>query len=83
MFNFFKRQKKKKDFDAYEDDYENDFNDNDEDTYSPRFPNVHWTCDHCGAYLNDQYGFDDNKYIWKCTECGRKSSISSDNIIYD
>lgn len=45
-----------------------------------RFPDVDWWCDHCNAYLNDQSGFDDHKYIWKCTDCGYKNSISSDNI---
>ncbi len=47
---------------------------------SDRFPDVDWWCDRCGAYLNDQYGFDDHNYIHKCTECGHKNSISSDNI---
>ena len=47
---------------------------------SKRFPNIDWWCDHCGAYLNAQDGFDDHKYIWKCTECGYKNSISSANI---
>lgn len=45
-----------------------------------RFPEIDWYCDKCGAYLNSQNGFDDNKYLWKCTECGFKSSISKDNI---
>lgn len=45
-----------------------------------RFPDVDWFCDRCNAYLNIQPGFDDHKYIWKCTECGLKNSISSDNI---
>ena len=45
-----------------------------------RFPDIDWWCDRCGAYLNGQEGFDDHKYIWKCTECGHKNSISSDNI---
>ena len=47
---------------------------------SERFPDVDWYCDRCGAYLNIQDGFDDHKYIWKCTECGHKNSISSANI---
>lgn len=47
---------------------------------SERFPNVDWFCDNCGAYLNYQPGFDDHHYIWKCTQCGFKSSISSANI---
>lgn len=50
---------------------------------SERFPDIDWWCDKCGAYLNSQVGFDDHKYIWKCTECGFKSSISGDNIRYD
>lgn len=45
-----------------------------------RFPGIDWWCDLCGAYLNDQIGFDDHKYTWKCTECGYKNSISRDNI---
>lgn len=49
-----------------------------------RFGNVDWYCDKCGAYLNDQDGFDDDHhYVWKCTECGFKSSISWDNITWD
>ena len=47
---------------------------------SERFPEIDWWCDRCGAYLNDQDGFDDHKYIWKCTECGHKNSISASNI---
>ena len=46
-----------------------------------RFGNVDWYCDFCYALLNVQEGFDDRHYVWKCTECGHKSSISSDNII--
>lgn len=45
-----------------------------------RFPDIDWYCDRCNAYLNDQPGFDDHKYTWKCTECGHKNSISSDDI---
>ena len=47
---------------------------------SERFPNIDWCCDRCNAYLNSQPGFDDHKYTWKCTECGHKNSISSDDI---
>ena len=47
---------------------------------SERFPNIDWYCDRCNAYLNDQEGFDDHKYIWKCVVCGHKNSISSANI---
>ena len=46
----------------------------------PRFPDVEWYCDHCGAHLSSQAGFDDHKYVWKCSNCGGKNSISRDNI---
>ena len=49
-------------------------------TMSERFPGIDWYCDRCGAYLNDQLGFDDYHYVWKCTECGHKNSISADDI---
>lgn len=45
-----------------------------------RFPDVDWFCDRCEAHLNEQTAFDDNKYLWQCTECGFKNSISSVNI---
>lgn len=45
-----------------------------------RFAGITWWCDRCGSQLNEQRGFDDYKYIWKCTECGYRNSISSDNI---
>ena len=47
---------------------------------SDRFPDIDWWCDRCGAYLNSQERFDDHHYIWKCTECGHKNSISASNI---
>ncbi len=46
-----------------------------------RFPGIDWECDKCGAILNYQQGFDDHKYIWKCTNCGHKNSISRANIV--
>lgn len=46
----------------------------------PRFPGITWYCDHCGASLSSQEGFDDHKYTWKCRKCGYKNSISWDNI---
>lgn len=49
--------------------------------YEKKFPDVDWYCDRCNAYLNIQPGFDDHHYVWKCTECGFKNSISSDSII--
>lgn len=47
---------------------------------SERFPGIDWYCDRCNVYLNDQPGFDDHHYVWKCTECGHKNSISADDI---
>ncbi len=47
---------------------------------APRFPGIDWYCDKCSAYLNDQEGFDDHKYVWKCRKCGYKNSLSWDNI---
>lgn len=47
-----------------------------------RFPDIDWRCDRCGAYLNSQKGFDDHHYVWKCTECGHKNSISAANIYW-
>ena len=47
---------------------------------SERFPGIEWFCDRCNSCLSDQDGFDDFRYVWKCTECGYKNSISSDNI---
>lgn len=35
---------------------------------SERFPDIDRWCDHCGAYLNDQDGSDDDNYTHKCTE---------------
>ncbi len=47
---------------------------------SKRFPNVDWWCDRCDSKLNNQENFNDHNYTHKCTECGHKNSISSDNI---
>ena len=54
-------------------------NEFDDDT--KRFPGVEWYCDNCGARLDDQEGFTDHKYVWKCKNCNYKNSISRDNII--
>lgn len=56
----------------------NSFSSNEE--HDERFPDTDWWCDSCNSYLNSQEGFDDHKYVWKCTNCGFKSSISKDNI---
>ena len=48
---------------------------------APRFPEYDWYCARCKDCLSEQIGFDDNKFIWKCTRCGHKNSISKDNLI--
>lgn len=47
----------------------------------PRFPEYDWYCARCKDCLSYQPGFDDNKIVWKCTNCGHKNSISKDNLI--
>ena len=45
-----------------------------------KFPDVDWYCVNGSAYPNNQDRLDNPKYLWKCTECGFKISISKDNI---
>ena len=45
-----------------------------------RFPKYDWYCVHCHEKLNNQAGFNDNKFTWKCTNCSYKNSISKDNL---
>ena len=45
-----------------------------------RFPGIDWYCDRYNAQLNSKSGFDAHHYVWKCTECSHKNSISSDSI---
>ena len=45
-----------------------------------RFPDYEWYCFKCKECLNSQVGFDDHKTVWKCTNCGHKTSISKDNL---
>ena len=47
---------------------------------TPRFPDYEWYCVSCHECLSAQAGFDDNKFIWKCTNCNYKNSISKDNL---
>jgi serine/threonine protein kinase len=42
---------------------------------------VIWLCDECETYLNIQEGFNTEKGIWKCTECGFENDVTDDNII--
>lgn len=48
-----------------------------------RFPGIDWYCDVCGAFLNEQEGFNDSMSSWSCTECGCDNSITEEDIIYD
>lgn len=40
-----------------------------------------WTCDNCGAYMNDQPGFSVSSGSWCCKECGSWNDVSEDNGI--
>lgn len=42
---------------------------------------IKWYCDDCGAYLNEQPGFDPDCGEWECTECGYENEIDSMAII--
>lgn len=39
-----------------------------------------WTCDKCGAHLNDQPGFNVSSGEWRCAKCGSWNDVSEDNI---
>lgn len=45
------------------------------------FSDFDWYCDKCGAYLNDQRGFDGEYGIFICKECGAGNYISATNIV--
>ena len=40
-----------------------------------------WICDYCGAYMNDQPGFDVTEGTWTCPECGAVNDVSSNNVL--
>ena len=40
-----------------------------------------WKKDYCGAYMNDQSGFDVSGGTWVCTECGALNDVSEDNTL--
>lgn len=42
---------------------------------------IYWFCDGCGAFMNDQKGFNTKKKTWKCRECGMKNDVSEANIV--
>lgn len=46
----------------------------------PRFPEYEWYCASCKENLNNQAGFNDNKFTWVCKNCSYKNSISKDNL---
>ncbi len=39
-----------------------------------------WVCDFCGAYMNNQRGFNVSRGIWKCTKCGALNDVSQNNL---
>ena len=43
--------------------------------------NCDWICDYCGAYMNDQPGFDVTGGTWTCTECGAVNDVSENNVL--
>lgn len=40
-----------------------------------------WYCDNCGAYLNDQRGFDGEYGIFTCKQCGYDNRIDATQIV--
>ena len=42
---------------------------------------VHWFCDKCGSYLNDQKTYVEDKDMHKCEECGYVNNLSKKNIL--
>lgn len=52
----------------------------DGDDLDSRFPGVEWYCDHCGAHLNEQAGFDDHLSEWKCAACGHENELDISEI---
>lgn len=65
----------KLDYLFFPEDYEYTY---DGDDVTSRFPDMIWKCDHCGALLNDQEGFDDRFDAWQCRRCGTINPISAE-----
>ena len=40
-----------------------------------------WVCDGCGAYMNNQPGFNTFSGKWRCTDCGALNDVSQNNIL--
>lgn len=43
--------------------------------------NCDWICDSCGAYMNDQPGFNIFSGTWRCTCCGALNDVSENNVL--
>lgn len=39
-----------------------------------------WICDKCGAYMNDQVGFNVFGGTWRCMVCGALNDVSEANV---
>ena len=42
---------------------------------------VDWFCDRCGAYMNNQPGFDDSREWCQCARCGWPNDLRPGNIV--
>lgn len=40
-----------------------------------------WICDKCGAYMNNQPGFNVLSGTWTCADCGALNDVSSNNVL--
>ena len=42
---------------------------------------IHWYCDDCGEYLNNQHGFTTETGFWKCEKCGFINDVTKNNML--
>lgn len=40
-----------------------------------------WICDCCGAYMNDQPGFNVFCGTWECADCGALNDVSPSSVL--
>lgn len=50
------------------------------DDFDSNYPDTTWRCDHCGAILNQQEGFDDKLSEWICKDCGHTNKIDISEV---
>lgn len=50
------------------------------DDFDSEYPDTTWRCDHCGAILNQQEGFDDKLSEWICKDCGHTNKIDISEV---